>query len=88
MGRGGNARFHNFQLDHYGPTDGQTDQRTDKAVSATKNTETERSELDTVKVADDWAGAVLFCYKITELQYFTLTYLTIPYNLWSKKYIV
>ena len=32
VGRGGNARFHIFQLDHHGPTDqrtnGPTDQRT------------------------------------------------------------
>ena len=30
VGRGGNARFPTFRLDHYGPTDGQTDGRTDK----------------------------------------------------------
>ena len=29
VGRGGNARFHTFQLDHYGWTNGPTDQRTD-----------------------------------------------------------
>ena len=32
MGRGGNTRFHTFQLDHHdGPTNGPTDRRTDKA---------------------------------------------------------
>ena len=35
VGRGGNARFHTFQLDHHGPTNRPTDQltngRTDKA---------------------------------------------------------
>ena len=35
MGRGGNACFHTFQLDHHGPTDQPTDRptdgRTDKA---------------------------------------------------------
>ena len=36
VGRGGNARFHTFQLDHHdgptnGPTDGRTYRRTDKA---------------------------------------------------------
>ena len=31
MGRGGNARFHTFQLDHHGSIDGRMDQRTDKA---------------------------------------------------------
>ncbi|MEE3023623.1 MAG: hypothetical protein VX367_13625 [SAR324 cluster bacterium] len=29
VGRGGNARFHTFQLDHHGPTDQPTDQPTD-----------------------------------------------------------
>ena len=29
LGRGRNARFHTFQLDHYGPTDRRTDGRTD-----------------------------------------------------------
>ena len=28
VGRGGNARFPTSRLDHYGPTDGQTDGRT------------------------------------------------------------
>ena len=28
VGRGGNARFPTFRLDHYGPTDGRTDGRT------------------------------------------------------------
>ena len=28
VGRGGNARFHTFQLDHHGPTDQRTDRRT------------------------------------------------------------
>ena len=28
VGRGGNARFRTFKLDHHGPTDGWTDQRT------------------------------------------------------------
>ena len=35
VGRGGNARFHTFKLDHHGPTnqptDRPTDRRTDKA---------------------------------------------------------
>ena len=31
VGRGGNAGFHNFQLDHHERTDGRTDGRTDKA---------------------------------------------------------
>ena len=31
MGRGGNALFPPFRLDHYGPTDGPMDRRTDKA---------------------------------------------------------
>ena len=31
VGRGGNARFHTFQLDHHGPTDRRTDGPTDKA---------------------------------------------------------
>jgi len=31
LGRGGKARFHIFQLDHRGPTDGRTNGRTDKA---------------------------------------------------------
>ena len=31
VGRGGNAHFHTFQLDHHGPTDGPTDGRTEKA---------------------------------------------------------
>ena len=29
VGRGGYARFHTFQLDHHGPTNRPTDQRTD-----------------------------------------------------------
>ena len=28
VGRGGNARFHTFQVDHHGRTNGPTDQRT------------------------------------------------------------
>ena len=43
VGRGGNARFHTFELDHYRRTDQRTDGRTDgqsllkSCVSATKN---------------------------------------------------
>ena len=31
VGRGRNARFHTFKLDHHGPTNQPTDGRTDKA---------------------------------------------------------
>ena len=31
VGRGGNARFHTFQLDHHGPTNRPTNGRTDRA---------------------------------------------------------
>ena len=50
MGRGGNVRFHTFQLNHYGPTDQQTDEPTNgqsllkSCVSATKKTDEKEKE--------------------------------------------
>ena len=73
VGRGGNARFHTFKLDHHGPTDGRTDGQSllQSRLSATKKyaNKSQRKQENCILVTGNMEGFALsihlfYCWHV------------------------